>query len=69
MIKSYKISVPQNTLNKIYSKVKSYPWNLIQNISGWEYGTNFNYLKSILFLSNDPLAIDVLVSQFSLCSV
>jgi microsomal epoxide hydrolase len=47
MIKSYKISVNKNTLNKINSKVKSYPWNLIQNISGWEYGTNFNYLKSI----------------------
>ena len=47
MIKSYKISVPQNTLNKIYSKVKSYPWNFIQNVNGWEYGTNFNYLKSI----------------------
>ena len=47
MIKSYKISVPQNTLNKVYFKVKSYPWNLIQNVNGWEYGTNFNYLKSI----------------------
>ena len=47
MIKPYKLSVSKKTLNEIYKKVKNYPWNLIQNVNGWEYGTNYNYLKNI----------------------
>ena len=47
MIKPYKISVPKSTLNNIYKKVKSYPWKTIQNVNGWEYGTNYNFLKKI----------------------
>ena len=41
------LRVPNNTLNKIYIKVKKYPWDNIQNMDGWEYGTNLNFLKSI----------------------
>ena len=47
MIKKFKLSVPKKTLNAIYNKVKSYPWNNIQNMDGWEHGTNFKYLKEI----------------------
>ncbi len=47
MIKPYKISVPKSTLNNIYKKVRSYPWKMMQNVNGWEYGTNYNYLKKI----------------------
>ncbi len=47
MIKQYKISVPKSTLNDIYKKVREFPWNDAQNMSGWEYGTNLNYLKNI----------------------
>ena len=47
MIKKFKLSVPSNALNQIYSKVKKYPWNNIQNMKGWEHGTNFKYLKEI----------------------
>ena len=47
MIKQYKISVPKSTLNDIYKRVREFPWNDAQNMSGWEYGTNLNYLKSI----------------------
>ena len=47
MIKQYKISVPKNTLNNIYKKIRNYPWNMIQNVNGWEYGTNYNFLKKI----------------------
>ena len=43
MNKPYKLSVSKKTLNEIYKKVKYYPWNLIQDITGWEYGTNDNY--------------------------
>ena len=47
MIKPYKISVPKSTLNNIYKKVRAYPWKMIQNVNGWEYGTNYNFLKKI----------------------
>ena len=47
MIKQYKISVPKSTLNNIYKKVRNYPWKMIQNVNGWEYGTNYNFLKKI----------------------
>ena len=47
MIKKFNLSVPTTTLNKIYNKIKSYPWNNIQNIKGWELGTNYDYLKKI----------------------
>ncbi len=47
MIKQYKISVPKNTLNNIYKKVKNYPWKDIQKLNGWTHGTNYKYLKSI----------------------
>ena len=47
MIKPFKVRVPSKTINEIYSKVKKYPWTNIQDVNGWEYGTNFNYLKSI----------------------
>jgi len=39
--------VSNNTLNKIYNKVKKYPWNDVQNMDGWEHGTNSKYLKDI----------------------
>ena len=45
MIKPFKLRVSNNTLNKIYYKVKKYPWNNIQDMNGWEHGTN---LKLIL---------------------
>jgi len=47
MIKPFKLRVPNKTIAEIYSKVKKYPWNNIQDMNGWEYGTNFKYLKKI----------------------
>ena len=47
MIKRFKLSVPQKTLNDIYGKVRKYPWKNIQNMVGWEHGTNYKYLKEI----------------------
>ena len=47
MIKPYKISVTKSTLNNIYKKVRAYPWKMMQNVNGWEYGTNYNFLKKI----------------------
>ncbi len=47
MIKPFKLSVSKKTLNEIYKKVKKYPWADIENLKGWEHGTNYNYLKKI----------------------
>ena len=45
MIKPFKVSVPDSTLEKIYNKVKNYPWKEMSNLDGWEYGSNLNYMK------------------------
>jgi microsomal epoxide hydrolase len=47
MIVPFKLRIPNKTLNKIYKKVKKYPWSEIENMSGWEHGTNLKYLKEI----------------------
>ena len=47
MIKPFNISVSDDTLNQIYSKVKNYSWHEMPNDGGWEYGTNLNYMKEI----------------------
>jgi len=47
MIKPFKLKVSNNKLNQIYNKVKKYPWPDIQNMDGWEHGTNLKYLKEI----------------------
>ena len=47
MINRYRVNVSRNTINKIYSKVKKYPWKDIQKLNGWTHGTNYKYLKSI----------------------
>ena len=45
MIKPFNISVSDDTLNQIYSKVKNYSWHEMPNDGGWEYGTNLDYMK------------------------
>ena len=47
MIKPFKFRVSNKTINEIYIKVKKYPWNNIQDMNGWEHGTNLKYLKEI----------------------
>jgi microsomal epoxide hydrolase len=47
MIKRFKVSVSENTLSSIYKKINEYPWNKVPNLSGWEHGTNLDYLKEI----------------------
>ena len=47
MIKPFKLRIPNKTLNEIYNKVKKYPWSNIEDMNGWEHGTNLKYLKTI----------------------
>ena len=47
MIKRFKVSVSNNTLNQIYSKVKKYPWKDVKKLESWTHGTNHYYLKEV----------------------
>jgi len=47
MLKKFKFKVPKKTINKIYKKVKKYPWHEMPKDGGWNYGTNLNYMKEI----------------------
>ena len=31
-------------------KSEKYPWKMIQKVNGWEYGTNYKFLKNISIL-------------------
>jgi len=41
----FKISVPDETLNYIHSRVKAYRWHEMPDDGGWGYGTNLDYLR------------------------
>jgi pimeloyl-ACP methyl ester carboxylesterase len=47
MIKSFKVNIPDKTLQEIYTKVKNYPWHEMPDDGGWEYGANLDYMKEI----------------------
>jgi len=47
MIKPFKINITDNELQKIYTKVKNYPWHEMPNDGGWKYGSNLDYMKEI----------------------
>ena len=45
MTKSFKVEIPKETLENIYSKVKNYKWHEMPDDGGWDYGTNLDYMK------------------------
>ena len=45
MTHPFKLNVPDDVINKIYSRVKEYPWHEMPDDDGWSYGTNLNYMK------------------------
>tara|TARA_B100000131_G_scaffold255268_1_gene249772 strand:+ start:228 stop:1367 length:1140 start_codon:yes stop_codon:yes gene_type:complete len=47
MIRPFKLNISKKKISSIYKKIKKYPWKNIENIHGWELGTNYNYLKKI----------------------
>ncbi|MGU9961883.1 MAG: epoxide hydrolase family protein [Candidatus Puniceispirillales bacterium WSBS_2018_MAG_OTU23] len=44
-IKPFTINVPDNTIDDIRARVKTYPWHEMPSDGGWEYGTNLDYMK------------------------
>ena len=47
MVKPFKVNISDQIIKDIYDKVKKYPWHEMSNDSGWEYGTNLDYMKEI----------------------
>ena len=45
MKNNFKIDVPEDVIQKIYTRVKEYPWHEMPDDGGWSYGTNLNYMK------------------------
>lgn len=44
-IHPFRIDVPDETLDRIRTRVAEYPWHEMPNDGGWAYGTNLDYMK------------------------
>ena len=40
MIKEFNINFTEKEISLIYQKVKDYPWDSVNDLDGWEHGTN-----------------------------
>ncbi len=47
MTKPFKVKIPEENLQNIYSKVKNYEWHEMPDDGGWGYGTNLDYMKDL----------------------
>ena len=47
MIKPFKISVDDKTIETIKQRVAEYPWHEMPDDGGWEYGANLDYMKEL----------------------
>ena len=47
MKSSFKIDIPDDVIQKIYTRVKEYPWHEMPDDGGWSYGTNLEYMKEL----------------------
>ena len=45
MKNNFVIDVPEDGIQKIYTRVKEYPWHEMPDDGGWSYGTNLDYMK------------------------
>jgi microsomal epoxide hydrolase len=43
----FSVSVPQDTLDSIRTRVRDYPWHEMPDDGGWDYGTNLPYLQTL----------------------
>ena len=43
----FSVTIPDNTLEFIRSRVRDYPWHEMPDDGGWNYGTNMDYLKEL----------------------
>ena len=46
-IHPFRINVPDETLDRIRTRVAEYPWHEMPDDGGWAYGTNLEYMKEL----------------------
>ena len=46
-IHPFRINVPDETLDRIRTRVAEYPWHEMPDDGGWAYGTNLDYMKEL----------------------
>ncbi len=44
-IRRFNLNVPDETLNRISTRVSEYPWHEMAELDGWEHGANLDYMK------------------------
>ena len=66
MIRDFNINFNEKEISSIYQKIKDYPWNSIQDLEGWEHGTNKAYLKEFISLSIVPPKTKINLSELNI---
>jgi len=46
-VQPFQIVIPDETLERIRTKVADYPWQEMPPLSGWAYGANLDYMKEL----------------------
>ena len=46
-IRPFRINVPDETLDRIRTRVAEYPWHEMPDDGGWDYGANLDYMKEL----------------------
>jgi len=46
-VKPFRIDVSDAELERIRSRIKAYPWDAMPDLTGWEHGSNFAYMKDL----------------------
>ncbi len=46
-IRPFHLHVPDETLDRIRTRVAEYPWHEMPEDGGWDYGTNLDYMKEL----------------------
>ena len=43
----FQLNIPDDVLDRVMKRVTEFPWGSMINLNGWEYGSNFNYMKDL----------------------
>jgi len=46
-IQPFHIDIPDETIDRIRTRVAEYPWHEMPDDGGWDYGTNLDYMKEL----------------------
>ncbi len=46
-IQPFQINVPEEILERIYTRISEFPWQVMQHLDGWYHGTNIDYMQEL----------------------